>query len=256
MSGVRRTALAAALLAWLALPLVPVLLWAGAERWRFPAALPQEWGTAGWSEAAAAGLLPALGRSLALAVAVAALATPLGVAIGRVLGWRLARRPRLLVLVLLLPLLLPPLAVAMGLDVLLLRIGMPEVLGVMLVLVVLALPYVASTSAAGFARTPPALAEQARALGATPRQARWRVVLPAVRGSILVAALLAFLVGWSDYVVTVLVGGGQVITAPALLGSAAAGSGNEAAVAAIAASVVLPPVVLVLLAGRRREVGG
>lgn len=252
-----RWVLLALALMWLVVPLLPVLVWAGADRWAFPDVLPEAWGTRGWREASAAGLTGALLRSLALGVAVAAVATPLGLMIGRVLGWRLTRRPRLVVGLLLVPLVLPPFAVAMGLDVILIRIGLPELVSVVLLLAVVAIPYTAYTSATGFARTSPRLEEQARALGATARQARMRVVLPAVRGSVLVAALLAFLVGWSDYVVTLLVGGGQVVTAPVLLGSAASGSGNDAMVAAMALATLLPPVLLVTVAaGLRHRRGG
>ncbi len=245
-------------LLWMVVPLLPVLVWAAAERWSFPDPLPRVWGVAGWRDAAAAGLPGALLRSLALGLAVAAVATPLGVMAGRVLGWRLTRRPRLVVGLLLVPLVLPPFAVAMGLDVVLIRIGLPELVSVVLLLSVVAVPYTAYTSATGFARTSPELEAQARALGANARQASLRVVLPAVRGSILVAALLAFLVGWSDYVVTLLVGGGQLVTAPVLLGSAAAGSGNDAMVASMAVASLVPPVLLVTaVAGqRRRERGG
>lgn len=236
---------------WLVVPLLPVLVWSGAERWTYPDVLPRAWGIQGWRDAGSAGLPEALLRSLVLGVAVAAVATPLGVMIGRVLGWRLTRRPRLVVGLLLVPLVLPPFAVAMGLDVVLIRIGLPELVSVVLLLAVVAIPYTAYTSATGFARTSPELEDQARALGATARQARLRVVLPAVRGSVLVAALLAFLVGWSDYVVTLLVGGGQVVTAPVVLGAAASGSGNDAMVAAMATATVLPPVLLVtIVAGR------
>lgn len=242
-------------LVWLCVPLLPVIVWAGAERWSFPDPLPQVWGSAGWRDAGSAGLPLALLRSLALGLAVSAVATPLGMMTGRVLGWRLTRRPTLVVGLLLVPLVLPPFAVAMGLDVVLIRIGLPELVSVVLLLAVVAIPYTAYTSATGFARTSPELEAQARALGATPRQARLRVVLPAMRGSILVAALLAFLVGWSDYVVTLLVGGGQLVTAPVLLGAAASGSGNDAMVAAMALATLLPPVVLVSVAAglRRRE---
>ncbi|QYJ04168.1 ABC transporter permease subunit [Nocardioides panacisoli] len=233
-------------LGWLVLPLVPVLLWAGAERWSFPDLLPQAWGTGGWRDAGAAGLAPALLRSLALAVAVAAVATPVGLVAGRALGWRLTARPRLVVAVLLVPVVLPPFAVAMGLDVVLIRIGLPALVSVVVLLAVVAVPYAAYTTAVGYARTSPELESQARALGATPRQARWQVVLPAMRGSIVVAALLAFLVGWSDYVVTLLVGGGRFVTAPVLLGSTAAGSGTDATVAAMALATLLPPVLLVV----------
>ncbi len=241
-------------LLWLVVPLLPVLVWAGAERWSFPDPLPRAWGPAGWRDATSAGLPMALIRSTALGLAVAAVATPLGVMTGRVLGWRLTRRPRLVVGLLLVPLVLPPFAVAMGLDVVLIRVGLPELVSVVLLLAVVAIPYTAYTSATGFARTSPQLEAQARALGATTRQARVRVVLPAMRGSIVVAALLAFLVGWSDYVVTLLVGGGQVVTAPVLLGSAASASGNDAMVAAIALATLLPPVLLVTaVVGLRRR---
>ena len=252
--ALRPVALGIALL-WLAVPLLPVLLWAGAERWSFPDLLPTRWGPAGWYDAVDSGLPGALLRSLGLGLAVAAVATPLGVMTGRVLGWRLTKRPRLVVGVLLVPLVLPPFAVSMGLDVALLRVGLPGLVSVVLVLAVVAVPYAAYTSATGFARTSPELEAQARALGASARQARLRVVLPAVRGSVLVAALLAFLVGWSDYVVTLLVGGGQLITAPVLLGSAASGSGNDATVAVMALATLLPPVLLVTAAAalRRRD---
>ncbi len=250
-----RAGLTTLALLWLTVPLLPVLVWAAANRWAFPDPLPQEWGMVGWRDARAAGLPAALVRSLWLGLAVAAVATPLGVMVGRVLGWRLGRRPRLLIAALLVPLVLPPFAVSMGLDVVLIRVGLPEQVSVVLLLAVLAIPYTAYTSATGFARTSPDLADQARALGATPRQATWRVVLPATRGSILIAALLAFLVGWSDYVVTLLVGGGQLITAPVLLGSAAAGSGNDAMVGVMALATLVPPVLLVVAASTRSRRG-
>lgn len=257
--GAARLVVAGLVLSWLLLPLLPVLLWAGADRWAFPAVLPHAWGVTGWREAADAGLSAALLRSALLGGAVAVLATPLGMLAGRALGWRLTRRPRLVVAVLLLPLLLPPFAVSMGLDLLALRIGVPGLAGVVAVLVVVALPYTAYVSAVGFARTPPAVEDQARVLGATGRQARLRVVLPAVRGSAVVAALLAFLVGWSDYVVTLLIGGGRLVTAPVLLGSAAAGSGNDATVAAMTLATLVPPVLLVAIVGdlrSRQDAGG
>ena len=249
MSRLARVTLTVLALLWLAVPLVPVVLWAGADRWSFPDVLPQEWGLRGWRDALGSGLPGAVLSSLLLGVAVAVAATPLGVMAGRTLGWRLLSRPRLAVGVLLLPLALPPFAISMGLDVVLIRLGIPGLVAVFVLLVVMATPYTAYTCAVGFARTSPLLGEQARALGATPGQARRRVVLPAVRSSILVAALLAFLVGWSDYVVTLLVGGGRLVTAPVLLGSAASGSGNEAAVAALALATLVPPVLLVTAAG-------
>lgn len=243
------------------MPLAPLLVWTVAERWSAPAPLPQEWGLRGFRDALDAGLLPALGRSVVLGLAVAVLATPLGAMAGRALGWRETRRPGLVAVALLLPVLLPPFAVSMGLDVILLRLRVPGPVAVVAILVVFALPYCAYVTASGYAALDPELEEQARSLGATARQARRRATLPAVRRSLTVAAVLAFLVGWSDYVVTVLLGGGRFVTLPVLLGSAASGSGNEPGVAALAVATALPPLLLIAVVGlstraaRRRGAG-
>ncbi|MFC6286131.1 ABC transporter permease [Nocardioides sp. GCM10027113] len=232
--------LSAVVLLWLLLPVVPLVVWAVADRWSAPAVLPQDWGLRGWDAAADAGVVGALARSTALGLVVAAIATPLGAMAGRALGWRELRHPGPVAWVLVAPVVLPPFAVAMGLDVVLLRLGVPELVGVVLVLVTLAVPYTAYTLGAAYAALDPQLEEQARTLGATARQARRRATLPAVAPGLLTAAGLAFLVGWSDYVVTLLIGGGRLVTAPILLGSAAAGAGNEPTTAALAVASTLP----------------
>lgn len=237
-----------AMVSWLMLPLVPLLLWAVASRWSGSATLPQDWGLRGWHAAYDAGMAPALVRSTLLGLTVAAIATPLGAMAGRALGWRELRHPTPVALVLIAPVVLPPFAVSMGLDVLLLRIGIPEAAAVVLLLVAFALPYTAYTMRAAYAAVDPEFEEQARTLGATPRQARRRATLPAVRGGLVTAAGLAFLVGWSDYVVTLLIGGGRLVTAPILIGSIAAGAGNEATVAALSLSAVLPLLAALALA--------
>ncbi len=231
---------------WLAAPLVPLVLWVFASRWSAGAPLPQEWGLRGVREAVSAGLGPAAARSLALGLLVAAVATPLGALAGRALGWGELRRPRAAALVLIAPVVLPPFAVSMGLDVFILRLRIPDLVAVLVVLVVFALPYTAYTMRAAYRGVDEGLEEQARVLGATPRQARRRATLPAVRAGLAVSAGLAFLVGWSDYVVTLLIGGGQLVTVPVLLGSTAAGTGRESSVAVLALASVVPPLLAVL----------
>ena len=103
----------AALAAWLLLPLVPLVLWAAADRWTAPAVLPQAWGTAGLRDAADAGAGAAFLRSTVLGLVVAALATPLGAMAGRALAGqapagRAVPAPGAVLAVLLSPLVVPP----------------------------------------------------------------------------------------------------------------------------------------------------
>lgn len=227
----------------LAVPLTPLALWAAADRWSGPSRLPQQFGVSGWQSALDAGIGAALLRSTLLAVAVAVIATPLGAMAGRALGWRLMDRPGLPSVVLLAPVILAPFAVAMGLSVVVLRLGVPGEVAVVLVLSVFALPYTTFTMRATYLRLSPGLEEQARVLGASPREARRRVTLPAAASGLVTATGLAFLVGWSDYAVTLLIGGGQIITAPMLIGSSAAGSGNDSLTSTLAISASVPPLV-------------
>ncbi len=238
------------LVGWFVLPLVPLVVWSVAAVWRAPAALPQTWGLAGWADAAAGGGPAAAGRSLVLGVVVAVLATGLGGLAAVGLTDRRLPGGAGIAAVLLAPVALPPVAIALGLDVLLLRLGVPGPVGVALLLTVAALPYPVWTLRVALAGLDPALLEEARLLGARPAVAVRRVLLPALAPALSVAVLLAFLVGWSDYVVTLAIGGGQFVTLPLQIGSAAAGVGNEPVVAALSVSAVLPPLAAGLLVGR------
>lgn len=240
----------ALLAVWLLLPLVPLLLWAFADRWTFPALLPQQWGTRGVDEALAAGAGEAFLRSTALGAVVALLATPLGAMAGRALAARRVPAGTAVLAVLLSPLALPPFAVALGLDVLLLRLRVPAVVGVMVLLVVAAVPYTTITMRAAYAAHDRGFEDEARVLGAT----RWRTVrsvqVPLLAPALAGAAFLAFLVGWSDYIVTVLIGGGRLTTLPLLVASAASATGNEAQVAVLSLAAILPPVALLVIVGK------
>ena len=75
----------AALVLWFLLPLVPMLLWAFANRWPFPDLLPQRWGLDGVRSGLAAGAPHAFVVSTAIGLAVAAIATPAGALAARAL---------------------------------------------------------------------------------------------------------------------------------------------------------------------------
>lgn len=237
---------------WFGLPLVPLIVWAGAGRWAFPALLPQRWNLDGVTAAVADGGVPAFARSVLLALVVTAVATPLG----GLAGFGLARHrpwsPRLTALILLTPAVLPPFAVSLGLDTLILRTQTPPVVGVVIILSAIALPYTSYLMWLAGTAHDPHYAEEARTLGATASTAFWRVQLPLLAPALAGAAFLAFLVGWSDYVVTLTVGAGQLVTVPILLASYASSVGNEPVVAVLALAGIVPPLVFYLLLNRLR----
>jgi len=244
---------AAGLAVWFALPLVPLLLWAVADRWTAPAVLPQRWGLRGLGSALHEGAPAALGHSALLGLAVAALATTAGALAGRALALGQVPAARLVTVLLVAPVAVPGFVLAVGLDAVLLRARVPGLVGVVLVLTVAALPYTTWVMRVAYGAYDLGYEHEARTLGATPRQLLLRVQLPLLAPALSGAAFLAFLVAWSDYIVTLLVGGGRLVTVPLLVASTAAAVGNEPEVAALSLTALLPPLVLLLVLRRLRR---
>ncbi|TAM71714.1 MAG: ABC transporter permease subunit [Microbacteriaceae bacterium] len=253
-----RVALSVGLGCWFLLPLVPLVLWAFADRWSFPDILPTRWGGTGVMAAIGQGAGPAFLTSLGLGCAVALVATPLGAMAAHAIAVHRIRGAGWLTVLLFAPIALPAFAVALGLNVILLQLHTPSVVGVVVVLVVYALPYTTFTMRAAYSAYDAGFEDEARLLGASRRQVVGRIHLPLIAPALARAAFLGFLVGWSDYLVTLLIGGGQLVSVPILVASSAAGTGNTSVTAVLSAAAILPPLVLLAVLeprGRHRAAG-
>ena len=73
--------------------------------------------------------------------------------------------------------------------------------------------------------------------------------MPAIMPGLIVAGFFAFIVSWSQYVLTLQIGGGKVLTLPVLLVSTASG-GDVAITGALTIVYALPVVVLLVVTSR------
>ncbi|MBD8868250.1 ABC transporter permease subunit [Nocardioides sp. MJB4] len=232
------------------LPLLPVLLWAVADTWRYPDLLPGGLTGRGLRLVTGSSVLGALGTSTLIATAVACLACAVGFPAGRALGMHSFRGRRVVQFLLLAPVLVPALAVTLGLQVFFIRLGLADtVTGVVLVQLMPTVPYAATLLGASYANLDADHERQARVLGAGPWRTVAAVTVPLLRPALVTTWLLTFLISWSEYILTLLIGGGRVTTLPLLLFSAIESSDRTAA-AALGLLVVLPPVLLVLVVAR------
>ncbi len=235
-----------------ALPFLPLLLWAFAGEWRFPDLLPAEWSLRGWGYVLSGGgrTAEAVFNSLAIGAAATATSVAVGVPAGMALGGYEFRLKGVIIFLILLPILVPPLASTMGVHVTFIRLGLADTaFGVFLVHLIPTVPYTAIIMTSVFADMNGEMEEAARTLGASPWQAFRHVTLPQAAPGIAVAALFAFLVSWSQYILTVLIGGGAVVTLPMLFFSAA--SGGDPAITAVLALVFALPALTALVVALR-----
>lgn len=254
MTAGRLRLLAGSLLAlWLVLPLVPLAVWSFARGWRFPDLLPQDWTLEPWRRALApgSGVLESLGLTTGIALATTLLAALVGVPAGRALGLHDFRGKAVVLLLLAAPVIVPAIAIAPGLHGVFLRLGLTgTVPGVVLAHLIPVIPYMVLIMASVFAGFDTVQEDQARSLGARPWEVWRHVTLPAILPGLLTGALFAFLVSWSQYLLTLAIGGGRVQTLPLTLYAYASAGRNDLA-GAIAIIYVLPGLLILLVTAGR-----
>lgn len=241
-----------ALIFCLVAPLIPLAIWSFARGWYFPDLLPQVWTLAAWDYALsdASGVLGALWTTTGIAAASALLALCLGLPAGRALALKRFRGKGAVRLLILAPVIVPGIAVVFGVHGIFLWAGLANTTaGVILVHLIPTLPYAVLAMEGVFSAFDDAYEAQARSLGASPAQVFRHVTLPAIMPGIVIGGLFAFLVSWSQYILTLTIGGGRVTTLPLLLFSFASSGRNDLA-GAIAMIYILPGVVMVALAAR------
>jgi putative spermidine/putrescine transport system permease protein len=231
-----------------AAPLVVLLVQAVADQWRAPALLPGRLGTRGLQVAVGGGAGGALLNSLEVAVAATAMALLLGWPAARVLGDRRLRRPTPVLVLLAMPLLVPAYATGTGLAEWFLRLGLAGGrLGLVLAHLTVVLPYVVLMLASGFGERLAELEEMGATTGLGPARRLALVTLPAVRPTLAAAGLLGFLVSWSQYGLSLAVGGGLPMLPVVLLPFV----GTDPQVAAALSLLFLAPAVAALALAAR-----
>lgn len=233
-------------------PLLAFLFNAFSFRWFYPQLFPDELSLRAWESTFAANskVPEALLTSTILAVGVTLSSVIIGLPAARALGLYSFRGKRVIEFLIISPTIVPGIAVAMGLNINFIRWGLSgNLLGVGLVHLVPVMPYVVLTLSGVFANYNPEFEQQARSLGAGTLRTFWYVTLPAVFPGIVVASLFAYLISWSQYILTFLVGAGQVITMPVLLFSIASGA-NNALTAAMSLVFVAPSILILILTAR------
>ena len=249
---VLRWVILGAMAALILVPLVPLLVWSIAFRWVFPSVMPTEWSLRAWLYIISpeAKVFEAFKNSVLLAVIVTSVSILIGIPAGRALGLYKFRGKRFVQFLILAPALVPGLAVVMGIQIVFIRYGLADTfLGVALVHLIPITPYMTSVLASVFANYDVEFEEQAQVLGAGPVRRFFLITLPSIAPGIAIGALFAFLISWSQYIQTLMIGGGTVVTLPLLVFSYA-GSGDYGIASALSLVFVAPSIIILILTSR------
>lgn len=197
------------------LPLAVVLLWSVTGRWPWPALLPESYTLRTIKELffGSASLTKLLLSSISLALTVGILGTVIGVLTARATELYRFRGKSLVYMGSFFPLLVPGTVFAMGIQITLIRLGLSDtVTGVILVHLIAAVPYCITIMTDVTRSVGSKLEQQAQVLGATPLRSFFEVTLPSLLPGILSSVSMGFILSYSQYFTTLMVGGGRVKT--------------------------------------------
>ena len=198
--------------------LIPILilpLWSVAGRWPWPDILPGAFSLRGLKELAASntGLLSLLLSSTVLSVTVAILAAVIGLMTARALVFHDFKGKHLVSFAALLPLMVPGTAFALGIQVVFVYLGLGDTFwGVALVHLIYALPYTVGIMTDMTAALGPEPEQQGLMLGASPFRAFYYITMPLLMPGMISSASMAFIISFSQYFLTLMIGGGRVKT--------------------------------------------
>jgi putative spermidine/putrescine transport system permease protein len=234
-------------------PMIPQLIWSLSHRWLFPSLLPTEWSLEPWqyiltpSSRVGEGFI----NSMAIAIAVSLLSVLVAVPAARAIALHDFKGKGLVEWLLMVPIIVPGIVATMGVHQVFIRLHLTDTfIGVCLVHLIPCIPYMVLVMSSVFANYGTELEDTARSLGANPLQVLWHVTLPGILPGLMVATMFTFLISWSQYITTVLIGGGNIITLPMVLFPFISGV-NYANAAAISLVFVAPAILVLVLTSRQ-----
>lgn len=204
----------------LILPLILILIWSFTTSWPFPDLLPETFGLRGLREIFKPGG-PAL-VSLLTSVRIALIVTFLTLAItipgGKALGIYDFPGKGFIKIFVLAPLIISPVAIGMGIHQTFIHLGLTNTeFGVILIHIVPVIPYGIRIFTNIFELVGEELEEQGKVLGAGKFQTLFHITLPTIIPGIVSAGSMIFIISFSQYFLTFLIGGGSVRTFPLLM---------------------------------------
>lgn len=231
-------------------PFIPLLIWSCSLRWTFPSLVP-EWSMRAWNYVfSQSAIIQGLYTSIWTSFAVTFFALVIGLPAARALGTMRFKGKKFAETLVTLPAIVPTLAVVMGLQVIFIKIGLTNTYtGVIIVQLIPTLPYMIMYLQSTFMDYNTDYEDCARVLGANSTITFFKVTMPIIWPGVIVASLYSFLVAWSQYLLTVVIGGAKVKTLPTIL-FAYLGSGDNAMSAAVSLVFILPAILILILTSK------
>ncbi|NLY86132.1 MAG: ABC transporter permease subunit [Tissierellia bacterium] len=196
-------------------PMVIITLWAFTNQWSWPSLLPTSYSLRAIKEIFApyGNVFPILLSSIFLSLTVALLSAIIAIMAARAVVFYDFFGKDLIDFISMAPNLVPSTVFAMGIHVAFIKMSLANTpLGVIIVNLIYTLPYTINIMKNLTESIGKDLEQQAYVLGASPWKAFLHISFPLLLPGIIASITMAYIISFSQYFVTLLIGGGKVMT--------------------------------------------
>lgn len=204
----------------IAVPFLPLILSSFSFGWRWSEVIPHSFNLRAWEYvfSNSSGTWTAVKNSLQIAFVVTMVNLWLAIPAADALARMKLKGKWFIEGIIYAPIIIPSFVAVMGMHMTFIRLGLTEtIVGVILAHIIPTLPYMVRALIVSYSTLGFQWEEQARMLGARRFQRFWYVVLPHILPGVIAGSSLSVLISLSQYLITFLVGSGQVMTLPLLL---------------------------------------
>ena len=197
------------------LPIGTLLIWIFTERWAWPDFIPQVFSLRAIKEVIGRKeeLASVFSSSIFISSVVAFFSAVIGLMTARAIVFYDFFGKKIIYFLSILPFMIPGTVFAMGIQITFIKLGLNNtVLGVIIAHLICSLPYAVHLLMDGTRAVGNRLEEQARVLGASPFKAFYKTTLPLLVPVILSAVSMSYIISFSQYFLTLIIGGGNVKT--------------------------------------------
>ncbi len=199
----------------LLLTLTPLLVWPFVRSWRWPQLIPEFGTTRGISHflCPASQSIDILIFSISLSAVVTLLTLAIAIPAAKAIAFHKFWGKELVKTIILLPVIVPIVAVSMGAHITFIYLGIANnITGVILIHLIPGLPYAVRILLNSFLLVGEDISTQGKVLGANSMQVLWNITLPLIMPGIIASSTLVYIISFSQYFITFLIGGGRVVT--------------------------------------------
>lgn len=202
----------------LTMPLSILFIWSISSSWVFPKIIPNEFSIRGFEYILSGENISILIDSIFISIAVVISTMIISIPASKAIALYDFKGKKLFELLVLSPIIIPVISVAMGIQLAFIKMGLANtVLGVIIINVVPCIPYGIKMITDVYKIIGDKYELQANMLGANKIDTLRYITIPLILPGVIGASSMCFIISFSQYFLTLLIGGGSVITYPLIM---------------------------------------